>query len=90
VSVKLEQRLRLEMQMRGRVLQALNQSLLWQIQRQSHISLDSTAATTGIAKVDLSAVTGGTNIIDVSEYTSLATTLIGSATGTNSICGRFR
>jgi hypothetical protein len=48
------------------------------------IALDVTAQTAGISKVDLSAVTAATgNSIDVSEYTTLATTLIGPSATTS-------
>lgn len=50
------------------------------------VSLDATAQTTGINRIDLSAVTTGASLADVSEFSYLSTTLIGG-TGADTLIG---
>ena len=53
----------------------------------SNIALDVTAETTGIATVNIASSTTDGNVVDVSEYTTLATTIVGSTTATSSLIG---
>lgn len=53
----------------------------------SNIALDLTAQTAGIATVNISSSTTAGNVVNVSEYTTLGTTIVGSATATNTLTG---
>jgi len=53
----------------------------------SIISLDDTAQAAGIETINISASRNNGNVVDVSEYTTLGTTILGSTDNTNTLTG---